>query len=111
VETVKYRLLGGGAGGFEHTRQPVLTVELSEYHVIGPVPNVKLAGPKGNPTPLKDTSVPAVLYILRKSQFASVEKAVAVMLLPMASEVGVMAHMNVANHPADAAGVSELPVK
>jgi hypothetical protein len=43
------------------------------------------------------------LYILRKSQFASVEKAVAVMLLPMASEVGVMVHAGLM--------VDEVPVK
>ena len=67
METVKYCALGGGAGGLEHTRQPVETVKLSENHRIDPVPNVKLAGPKGNPSPLKDTSAPAVLYILRKS--------------------------------------------
>ena len=62
VETVKYcefgaRGGGGGKGGkgrgggarsggarggdgFEHTRQPVETVTVSEYHRIGPVPNV-----------------------------------------------------------------------
>jgi hypothetical protein len=95
VETVKYSALGGGAGGFEHTRQPAETPEVSEYHVIGPVPNVKLAGPKSNAVPLKGTSVPAVLYIVRKSQVSSVEKVVAVMLLPMASEVGVMLHNGV----------------
>jgi hypothetical protein len=44
-------------------------------------------------SPLKDTSVPAVLYILRKSYPASVEKAVAAMLLPMASAVDVMVHV------------------
>jgi len=93
VETVKYCALGGGAGGFEHTRQPVETVEPSEVHVIDPVPNTKLESPKDNPSPLKGTSVPAVFGILRKSYPASVEKLVAVMLLPMASEVDVMVHV------------------
>jgi len=93
VETVKYSALGGGAGGFEHTRQPVEKSVASENHLIDRLPNVKLAGPKSNPSPLKGTSVPAVFGILRKSYPASVEKAVAVMLLPMASEVGVMEHV------------------
>jgi hypothetical protein len=112
VETVKYcefgaRGGGGGKGGrgrgggarsggarggdgFEHTRQPVLTTEPSEDQMIDPVPNVKAEGAS---VPLKITSVPAVLGKLSLSQHASVEKAVAVMLLPMASEVGVMAHV------------------
>jgi hypothetical protein len=93
VETVKYCALGGGAGGFEHTRQPVETTVVSESHLIDLLPNVKLAGPKSNPTPLKDTSVPAVLGKLSLSLVACVEKAVAAMLLPMASEVGVMEHV------------------
>ena len=101
METVKYSALGGGAGGFEHTRQPVETVALSENHLIDRLPNVKLAGPKGNPSPLKGTSVPAVFGILRKSYPASVEKLVAVMLLPMASVVGVILHVGVANHDVD----------
>ena len=84
AETVKYRLLGGGArggsggarggggvlgggGGFEHTRQPVETTEASEDQKIDPVPNVKAEGPFVSSVPLKDTSVPAVPYILRKS--------------------------------------------
>jgi hypothetical protein len=92
VETVKYPALGGGAGGFEHTRQPVETPELSENHLIDRLPNVKVDGPKGNPTPLKGTSVPAVLGKLSLS-VACVEKLVAVMLLPMASEVGVIVHV------------------
>jgi hypothetical protein len=92
VETVKYCALGGGAGGFEHTRQPVETDEGSENHLIDLLPNVKLAGPKSNPSPLKGTSVPAVLGKLSLS-VACVEKAVAAMLLPMASEVGVMEHV------------------
>ena len=108
---MKYSALGGGAGGFEHTRQPVEKRVASENHLIDRLPNVKLAGPKGNPSPLKITSAPAVLGKQSLSLVACVEKAVAVMLLPMASEVGVMLHMNVANHPADAAGVSEVPVK
>ena len=61
---------GGGArggGGFEHTRQPVDTPELSEYHRIDPVPNVKAEGPFVSSNPLKGTSVPAVLGNLRKS--------------------------------------------
>ena len=63
---------GGGGGarggsGFEHTRQPVETPVLSEVHVILPLPNTKLEGPFESSVPLKDTSVPAVLYILRKS--------------------------------------------
>ena len=91
METVKYCALGGGAGGFEHTRQPVET-DAPENHLIDLLPNVKLAGPKSNPSPLKGTSVPAVLGKLSLS-VACVEKAVAVMLLPMASEVGVMEHV------------------
>ena len=86
---------GGGArggGGFEHTRQPVETVEASESHVIDPAPNTKLESPKDTPSPLKGTSVPAVLGKLSLSAVC-VEKAVAVMLLPMASEVGVMEHV------------------
>jgi hypothetical protein len=67
VETVKYSALGGGAGGFEHTRQPVDTPEVSEVHVIDPAPNVKAEGPFVSSNPLKGTSVPAVLGILRKS--------------------------------------------
>jgi len=80
AETVKYTMLGGGGGGarggtggarggggLEHTRQPVLTPEVSEYHRIGPVPNVKAEGPFESSVPVKDTSAPAVLYILRKS--------------------------------------------
>ena len=61
---------GGGArggGGFEHTRQPVETPKVSEYHRIDPVPNVKAEGPFESSVPVKDTSAPAVLYILRKS--------------------------------------------
>jgi len=93
VETVKYCALGGGAGGFEHTRQPVETVATaSENHRIDRLPNVKLAGPKSNPSPPKGTSVPAALGKLSLSA-GCVEKAVAVMLLPMASEVGVMEHV------------------
>jgi hypothetical protein len=92
VETVKYSALGGGAGGFEHTRQPVETLEPSENHLIDRLPSVKLAGPKSNPSPLKGTSVPAVLGKLSLSSVC-VEKAVAAMLLPMASEVGVMEHV------------------
>ena len=87
---------GGGArggGGFEHTRQPVETVEVSEDQKIDPVPNVKAEGPFVSAVPLKGICVPAVSYILRMSKLACVEKAVAVMLLPMASEVGVMAHV------------------
>ena len=83
VETVKYCALGGGArggaggggarggrgggGGFEHTRQPVDTPEGSEDQKIDPLPNVKAEGPFVSSVPLKGTSVPAVLYILRKS--------------------------------------------
>ena len=94
METVKYCALGGGAGGFEHTRQPVETVATaSENHRIDRLPNVKLAGPKSNPSPLKGTSVPALLGKLSLSLVASVEKLVAVMLLPMASEVDVMVHV------------------
>jgi hypothetical protein len=63
---------------------------MSESHVIFPVPNVKAEGPT---SPLKSTSVSAALGMLSLSQHASVEKAVAVMLLPMASEVGVMEHV------------------
>ena len=80
---------GGGGGGFEHTRQPVETPELSEVHVIEPVPNTM----EGPTSPLKGTSVPAVFGKLSLSQHASVEKFVAVMKLPMASEVGVMEHV------------------
>jgi hypothetical protein len=61
--------------------------------VIDPLPNVKAEGPFESSVPLKGTSVPAMFGILRKSQFSSVEKAVAVMLLPRASEDGVMAHV------------------
>jgi hypothetical protein len=61
--------------------------------VIDPLPNVKAEGPKDNPSPLKGTSVPAVLGKLSLSQHASVEKAVAVMRFPMASAVGVMVHV------------------
>ena len=109
AETVKYTMLGGGArgeggargggggarggGGFEHTRQPVETVEMSESHVIDPAPNVKAEGPFESSNPLKGTSVPAALGKLSLSQQASVEKLVAVMLLPMASEVDVMVHV------------------
>ena len=92
---MKYSALGGGRGGFEHTRQPVETPELSENHLIDRLPNVKLAGPKSNPSPLKGTSVPALLGKLSLSAVC-VEKAVAVMLLPMASEVGVMEHVRLA---------------
>ena len=92
METVKYCALGGGAGGFEHTRQPEENSVASENHLIDRLPNVKLAGPEGNPSPLKGTSVPAVLGKLSMSAVC-VEKAVAVMLLPMASEVGVMEHV------------------
>ena len=92
VETVKYSVLDGGRGGFEHTRQPVETDEVSENHLIDRLPKVKLEGPKSNPSPLKGTSVPAVLGKLSLS-VACVEKAVAAMLLPMASEVGVMEHV------------------
>ena len=77
VETVKCELgarggggcIGGGGGGvgFEHTRQPVETVEVSEVHVMLPLPNVKAEGPFASASPLKGTSVPAALYILRKS--------------------------------------------
>jgi hypothetical protein len=95
VETVKYSALGGGAGGFEHTRQPVEKRVASENHLIDRLPNVKLAGPKSNPSPLKGTSVPALLGKLSLSAVC-VEKAVAVMLLPMASEVGVMEHVRLA---------------
>ena len=93
VETAKYSALDGGRGGFEHTRQPVETVEVSEYHLIDLLPNVKLEGPKSNPSPLKGTSVPAVLGKLSLSLVACVEKADAAMLLPMASAVGVMVHV------------------
>ena len=93
VETVKYCALGGGGGGFEHTRQPVETDEASESHVIDPAPNTKLESPKDTPSPLKGTSVPAVLGKLSLSLVACVEKLVAVMLLPMASEVDVMVHV------------------
>ena len=83
----------GGGGGFEHTRQPVETVKVSEVHVMLPLPNVKAEGPFVSAVPLKGICVPAVSYILRMSKLACVEKAVAVMLLPMASEVGVMEHV------------------
>ena len=66
---------------------------MSEDHVIFPGPNTKLEGPFESSVPLKGTSVPEMSNILRKSHPASVEKAVAVMLLPMASEVGVMVHV------------------
>jgi hypothetical protein len=66
---------------------------VSEVHVIDPAPNVKAEGPFVSSNPLKGTSVPAVFGILRKSHPASVEKLVAVMLLPMASAVGVMEHV------------------
>jgi hypothetical protein len=66
---------------------------MSEAHVIDLLPNVKAEGPKDNPCPLKGTSVPAVFGILRKSYPPSVEKLVAVMLLPMASAVDVMVHV------------------
>jgi len=66
---------------------------VSEDHVIDPLPNVKAEGPFVSSVPLKITSAPAVLGNQSLSQHASVEKAVAVMLLPMASEVGVMAHV------------------
>ena len=99
METVKCELgarggggcIGGDGGGvgFEHTRQPVETVEMSEVHVIDPVPNTM----EGPTSPLKGTSVPAVFGKLSLSQHASVEKFVAVMKLPMASEVGVMEHV------------------
>ena len=85
---------GGGGGGFEHTRQPVETVEMSEVHVMLPLPKVKAEGPFASASPLKGTSVPAGFRKLSLSQHASVEKAVAVMLLPMASEVGVMEHVD-----------------
>ena len=58
---------GGGGGGFEHTRQPVETVKVSEVHVMLPLPKVKAEGPFASASPLKGTSVPAALYILRKS--------------------------------------------
>ena len=79
AETVKYTMLGGGGGGarggsgggggFEHTRQPVETYKgpVSEYHRIDPAPNVKAEGPFVSSVPVKDTSAPAVLGILRKS--------------------------------------------
>ena len=83
---------GGGAGGNEHTRQPPPkgTTEPSEVHVIDPVPNTKFEGPA---VPPKKVCAPAVLGMLSLSQHASVEKKVAVMRLPMASEVGVMVHV------------------
>ena len=62
---------------------------MSEVHVIEPVPNTM----EGPTSPLKGTSVPAVLGKLSLSAVC-VEKAVAVMLLPMASEVGVMEHVD-----------------
>jgi hypothetical protein len=92
AETVKYSVLDGGRGGFEHTRQPVETSVASENHLIDRLPNVNVEGPKSNPSPLKGTSVPAVLGKLSLS-VACVEKLVAVMLLPMASAVGVMEHV------------------
>ena len=58
--------------------------------MIFPLPNTTL---EGLTSPLKATSAPSVLYILRKSYPASVEKEVAVMRFPMASEVGVMEHV------------------
>ena len=58
--------------------------------MIFPAPNTKLEGPI---SPLKGTSVPDALGMLSLSQHASVEKAVAVMRFPMASEVGVMVHV------------------
>ena len=80
AETVKYTMLGGGGGGarggsggarggggFEHTRQPVETPEMSEDQKIDPLPNVKAEGPFDSAVPVKGTSAPAVLYILRKS--------------------------------------------
>ncbi len=90
---MKYCALGGGEGGFEHTRQPVETVKPSENHVIHPAPNTKLESPKDDPSPLKGTSVPAVFGKLSLSYPACVEKLVDVMLLPMASEVDVMVHV------------------
>ena len=83
----------GGGGGFEHTRQPVETVTVSEDQKIDPLPNVKSEGPFVSSVPVKITSAPAVLGNQSLSQHASVEKAVAVMLLPMASEVGLMSHV------------------
>jgi hypothetical protein len=83
---------GGGAGGEEHTRQPPEVTELSEDHVIDPVPKTKLEGPKDSPYPPKELGRPAVLGMTSLSQHASVEKKVAVMRLPMASDVGVMVH-------------------
>ena len=83
---------GGGGGGFEHTRQPVETVEASEDQKIDPLPNVKAEGPFVSSVPLKVTSAPAVLGNQSLSLVACVEKEVAVMLLPMASEVGLMSH-------------------
>ena len=82
-----------GGGGFEHTRQPVETDRMFEVHDIFPVPNTKLEGPFDSSNPLKATSVPAAFGNLSLSQHASVEKAVADILLPMASEVGVMEHV------------------
>jgi len=66
---------------------------VSETHAILPLPNTKLEGPFVSSVPLNCTIVPAVFGILRKSYPASVEKAVAVMLLPMASAVGAMVHV------------------
>jgi hypothetical protein len=83
---------GGGAGGEEHTRQPPEVTELSEDHVIDPVPKTKSEGPKDSPYPPKELVTPAVLGMLSLSQHGSVEKKVAVMRLPMASDVGVMVH-------------------
>ena len=62
--------------------------------MIDPTPNVKAEGPFTSASPLKGTSVPAAFGNLSLSQHASVEKAVAVMLLPMASEVDVMVHVD-----------------
>ncbi len=75
---------------------------MSEYHVIFPAPNVKAEGPLVSSVPLKDASAPAALGNQSLS-FKSVEKEVAAMLLPMASEFGVMVH--------DGLMVDEVPVK
>ena len=67
-----------------------MALEMSEVHVIAPEPNTTLEGPM---SPLKAAvGVPEMSNILRKSYPASVEKAVAVMRVPMASAVGVMVH-------------------
>ena len=58
--------------------------------MISPVPNTTLEGPA---VPAKVIRAPAELYSLRTSQQPSVEKKVAVMRLPMASDVGVMVHV------------------